>query len=292
MFLKVGYKLIKGYDLLLLAILIIVLAILFMMLSNIRWHMYWAIIQQEESDYINALFFWNFPFIKGLRLMSIWVLAYHLYSYHKEQIKTIKHQAELSLLAKEGEFNHLSKKMKPQFLFNTLDSVKTLISEKPYQAKRSIDLLYGLLHSSIYTREECITLEEELCLVEDYIEIEQLRFKQRLQLETKIDTKLLDYKILTLSIQTLVENAVKYGIHHSIRGGKIVVAISKESGGILIQVTNPGCLFFKERIDGNLGLNNLKQRLQLHYKEKAKFTLIEEASEGTVKATITIPISN
>ena len=287
---KVTYNPLKKITFIQIGISVIILAILFMLLNNIKWYIYWVVIQQKEFGFINSLFFWDPPLVTGLRLMSIWVLAYHLYSYHKEELKITKYNAELSILAKQKQLNHLSKQLKPHFLFNSLNSVKSLILENPSKARRSIDLLSDLLRSSIYTKESQITIENELQLVYDYIELEKLRFEERLQLKTTIDKTVLNYKILSLSIQTLVENAVKYGIQNSVKGGTIEVNISKQSDSIVIQVINPGQLIVNENTDEHLGLSNLTKRLQLYYKEKATFTL-KETSERIVVATITIPVT-
>ncbi|WP_347925911.1 histidine kinase [Pontimicrobium sp. SW4] len=287
---KVAYIPFKKFAFIQVGVSIIILAILFMLLNNVKWYIYWVIIQQRDFGFINSLFFWNPPLITGLRLMSIWVLAYHLYHYYKQQIIITKRSAKLSVLAKQEQLNHLSKQLKPHFLFNSLNSVKSLISENPSKARRSIDLLSDLLRSSIYTKDSLITIENELQLVYDYIELEKLRFEERLQLKMIIDKMVLNYKIPSLSIQTLVENAVKYGIQSSVKGGTIEINMSKQSGSILIQVKNPGQLIVNKNTDERLGLNNLTKRLQLHYKEKAKFTLVE-TSDSIVVATIIIPIN-
>ena len=287
---KETYKSVNKFSFIQIGISITILAVLFMLLNNIKWYIYWGIIQQREFGFITSLFFWDPPLVTGFRLMSIWVLAYHLYNYHKKELKTTKYNAKLSILAKQEQLNHLSKQLKPHFLFNSLNSVKSLILENPSKARRSIDLLSELLRSSIYTKENQTTIESELQLVYNFIELEKLRFEERLQLTTTIDKAVLNYKIPSLSIQSLVENAVKYGIQNSVKGGTIEVNISKQSKSIVIQVINPGQLIVNENIDEHLGLGNLNKRLQLHYKENATFTL-KETSEKIVIATITIPIN-
>ncbi len=286
---KRTYEPVNKFSFIQIGISVTILAILFMLLNNIKWYVYWVIIQQREFGFITSLFFWDPPLVTGFRLMSIWVLAYRLYHYYKQQIRIAEHNAKLSILAKQEQFNHLSKQLKPHFLFNSLNSVKSLISENPSKARSSIDLLSDLLRSSIYTKENLITIENELQLVYDYIELEKLRFEERLQLKIVIDKMALNYKIPSLSIQSLVENAVKYGIQNSVKGGIINVNISKQSSNILIQVKNPGQLIVKGNNDVSLGLKNLKKRLQLHFKEKAKFTLVESFNENEVVATIIIP---
>jgi len=217
------------------------------------------------------------------------VLAYHLYHYYNQQIALTEHNAELSILAKQIQLDHLSNQLNPHFLFNSLNSVKSLISENPLKAKRSIDLLSDILRSSIYTKDSLATVEEELQLIYDYVELEKLRFEERLQLKVEIDKALLSSKIPSLCIQTLVENALKHGIRNSIKGGVITLTITKKKENIEISVQNPGQIIIDDEVKNtSLGLKNLKKRLHLQYKKLAAFTLVEQPT-GMVTATIVIP---
>jgi len=115
-FLTHTYKLIIKHDrnkifdtkrVILLALSIIVLGILFMLLNNLKWYLYSIINNSETIDFITSLFFWNPPLITGLRLMTIWVLAYHLYHYYEQQIELSTQNAELSIIAKQIQIDHL-----------------------------------------------------------------------------------------------------------------------------------------------------------------------------------------
>ncbi|MFK7772041.1 MAG: sensor histidine kinase [Saprospiraceae bacterium] len=286
---KKGYKSTTKFSILQLVFSIMILAILFMLLNNLKWYLHFVYIKGETTNLITSLFYWDPPLITGLRLMSIWVLAYHLFHYHKEQLIIVKHHAELSILAKEEQLSHLSKQLKPHFLFNSLNSIKSLIAEDPKKARRSIVLLSDILRSSIYTKENLITIAEELQIINDYIELEKIRFENRLTLKVTIDESLLDYKIPSLCIQTLIENGVKYGIQNSLKGGTIVLSISRKEAFLEIEVQNSGELISKEGNDKGLGLKILSKRLQLQYYEKASFTL-EEKPKGLIVAKLTIPI--
>ena len=287
---KTNRKSFNNRSIIQLAIAIIVLAILFMFLVNLKWYLYWVTVKGETLNFVEALFFWEPPLITGLRLMSIWVLAYHLYQHYQQQIALTAHNAELSILAKQIQLDHLSNQLNPHFLFNSLNSVKSLISENPSKAKRSIDLLSDLLRSSIYSNDRLTTITNELQLISDYVELEKLRFEERLQLKVEVDQTILNYKVPTLCIQTLIENALKHGIQNSIKGGIITLTITKQKENLEIVVQNPGHLIIeKEKKNSSLGLKNLKQRLYLHYKEKGIFILIEKP-KGLVIGTIIIPI--
>lgn len=273
-----------------LALSIVILAVLFMLLVNLKWHVYWVNIRNENLVFVTSLFYWDPPLITGLRLMSIWVLAYHLYHYYKQQLALTAHNAELSILTKEIQIDHLSNQLNPHFLFNSLNSVKSLISEDSTKAKRSIDLLSDLLRSSIYNKKHLTSIEEELQLIYDYIELEKLRLEDRLQLSVNLDKTLLGFQIPSLCIQTLIENALKHGIQNSIKGGLITLSISKQMAHVEIIVQNPGQLIVSEGINEiGLGLKNLKKRLELQYKDKGVFTL-EEKPKGFVTGTIKLPL--
>ena len=125
-----------------------------------------------------------------------------------------------------------------------------------------------------------------LSLVKDYIELEKMRFEERLQLETSVDKIVHNLKIPTLSIQLLVENAIKHGIDLIVKGGTISLVIQKKHDFIEIIVKNPGSI--NDTKSAGLGLKNLQKRLTIQYKNKASFNLTQTNTEE-VGAKITIP---
>lgn len=286
---KTDDKALRNFNIIRLVISVIILAFLFMILINFKWHLYYVFVKEGTVSFKNSMLYWDPPLITGLRLMSIWVLAYHLHHYYRMQIIITKSNADLSIHAKQVQLNHLSKQLKPHFLFNSLNSVKSLIAENPMKARRSIDLLSDILRSSIYKKESLITIAEELQLVNDYIELEKLRFEKRLVLETAIDKSLLGYKVPSLMIQTLIENGVKHGIQNSVKGGTIALSISRNENHIEIEVQNPGELIYKEQHNKGLGLKNLTKQLTLQYNEKASF-MLKEKQKGLIVAKLIIPI--
>lgn len=226
-------------------------------------------------------------FITGTRLMSIWVLAYHLYHYSRLEIERVKENARLSILIKEAQLNTLSAQLNPHFFFNALNTIKFLVLENPYSARRAIDLLSELLRSSLSsTTGELVTLNDEMNLVKDYLELEKMRFEERLQIEIVRSTTVSNPLILPMSIQSLVENAIKHGIEKRKNGGFISVKVEEQNDFIKISVQNSGKLL-KERKNLGIGLNNLKERLLLHYNGNASFE-IKELHDETVLATILI----
>jgi two-component system LytT family sensor kinase len=267
---------------------IILLAVLYVLINNLKWYVYWTFIAGEDKNLIEAIIYWDPILLTGLRLMSIWVLAYHLYHYYQKEVVTAKENAQLSLIAKQAQLDNLSAQLNPHFLFNSLNSIKSLVIENPNVARRAIDLLSDLLRSSLYEKDKgLISFKNELALVYDYIELEKMRFEERLQLKTNIDDDLINYKIPTLSIQLLVENAIKHGIDLKVGGGVVFLKIYKQEGDIYITVENPGVINQHKSV--GLGLKNLKKRLEIQYKGKAVFSLTAKENDCIV-AEIVIPM--
>ncbi|MDA6072683.1 histidine kinase [Flavobacterium sp. AC] len=227
-------------------------------------------------------------FITGTRLMSVWVLAYHLYHYSRLELETVKENAQLSIKIKEAQLNNLSAQLNPHFFFNSLNNIKFLVLENPSSARRAIDLLSDLLRNSLDTNiGKLISLNDEINLVRDYLELEKMRFEERLQIKIEINADTSQHLILPFSIQTLVENAIKHGIEKRKSGGFIMVKVEMENSFIKISVQNSGRLIDQIQNSG-IGLKNLNERLLLQYNGNASFD-IKEMRDETVLATILIP---
>lgn len=231
---------------------------------------------------------WNPVLITGLRHMSIWVLAYHAYHFYLREVNTTKVNAQLSVIAKQNQLDNLSAQLNPHFLFNSLNSIKALVLENPKGARRAIDLLSDLLRTSLYEKEHLtISIAEEMALVKDYVELEKLRFEERLTITWNIDQSLKQVKIPPLSIQLLVENAIKHGVDKQLQGGIVDISVQKKKDNVEVQVKNPGV--FSKGEDAGVGLKNLSKRLLLQYDGLAKIE-IETPSDNLVLATLLIPI--
>lgn len=266
---------------------IVILSLLFMLMMNLKMSafIYWG---QGVNTFLEDLSVWNPVLITGLRHMAIWVLAYHAYHFYIREVNTTKANAQLSLIAKQSQLDNLSAQLNPHFLFNSLNSIKALVIENPKSARRAIDLLSDLLRSSLYEKEHLtISIAEELALVKDYVELEKLRFEERLTVTLNIDPALEYVKIPPLSIQLLVENAIKHGVDKQLKGGTVDISVQKQQNNIVVQVGNPGVLSKSE--DVGVGLKNLRERLLLQYDGLARIE-VETPSDDLVLATLIIPI--
>lgn len=226
----------------------------------------------------------------GFRLMAIWMLAYHLYQYSRREIRLIKENAALQLGYREAQLDKLSAQLNPHFLFNSLNTIKSLISTDTKLAKRGVDLLSELLRNSLY-RQVSLTnsVAEELDLAKDYLELEKMRMEERLTFSLKTDQSLNNFPIPGLSIQTLVENAIKHGISRLKNGGHIAITINHDTAFLKIIVSNPGVIN-EDLNHRGIGLKNLKERLQLTYHGQASFELFRKNDE-LIYSVIRIPLS-
>jgi len=267
---------------------ILILSVLFMLLMNLKMSGYVYLVD-NNNIFLENLLVWNPVLITGLRHMSIWLLAYHLYHFYVREITASKTNAQLSVVAKQAQLDHLSAKLNPHFLFNSLNSIKALIIENPKIARRAVDLLSDLLRSSLYDKDEAfITIKKEIGLVKDYIELEKVRFEERLNMSITMDNALGEYMVPPFSIQLLVENAIKHGIDKRINGGTIILSIIEKDGYIIIVVQNPGHIV-DNGLETGIGIGNLTKRLQLQYNGEASFNLNNE-TQDQVTATLIIPI--
>ncbi len=230
---------------------------------------------------------WLPVLMAGIRLMSIWLLAYHLYHYAQREIMIARENARLEVITREAQLNNLSAQLNPHFFFNSLNNIKSLIIENPLGARRAVDLLADLLRTSLYRKDVMlIPLKDELNMVKDYLELEKLRFEERLQQSIEVDDQLNNTLVLRLSIQTLVENAIKHGIDKQKEGGMVRISVVRNGEFIEIRVQNPGRLDEAKSKQG-LGLKNLEERVRLQFKGNGKFNIA--AQDETVLTTLQIP---
>ena len=189
----------------------------------------------------------------------------------------------------EAELQALQAKINPHFLFNTLNSIASLISENPKAAESTVEKLSELFRYTLKSAEKnTVSVAEELEIVRTYLEIEKVRFGDRLQYDITCDAAVREFMIPALIIEPLVENSIKHGIASEVHGGKILVEVSQADGNCLISVIDNG-----KGIDnaGNVigfGLRSVEERLQLRYGALSSLRLVPD---GRTHFLITIPLS-
>ena len=144
---------------------------------------------------------------------------------------------QLAVRAKQSELEALQARIRPHFLFNTLNAGAALIHARPEEAERLLLDLADLFRAALAGPSQ-LPLAEELSLAQRYLEIEKLRFGQRLRVQWRLPDTLPQIEVPTLSIQPLVENAIRHGVEPSTAGGEIRIAVTQQPGWVLITIDN------------------------------------------------------
>jgi sensor histidine kinase YesM len=199
-------------------------------------------------------------------------------------------EAEARRAAVEARLASLESRVQPHFLFNTLNSIASLIPTDPQGAEKMTARLASLLRSSLETADRpLVPLEQEVQTVRDYLEIERVRFGHRMMGDLAIEESAKGTLVPRFSLQSLVENSVKYAISPRRNGGRISVRASAADGLVRIEVEDDGPGFDADATPGNHGLALLRQRLALTYGDRA--TLNVQSAPGRTVVIVEIPTS-
>jgi hypothetical protein len=205
------------------------------------------------------------------------------------QLRTKELERERALkLATEAQLASLESRIHPHFLFNTLNSISSLIPEDPVRAERLVEQMAALLRFSLDANQSgLVPLGSELKIVADYLEIERARFGDRLRYQIDVPSDLNDSRIPPLSLQTLVENSVKYAIAPERAGGEIRVSGARSNGAFQLEVSDSGPAFELESAPVGHGLDNLKGRLSTLFGDRAGLLL--QRVGGRNRLTLSVP---
>ncbi len=196
-----------------------------------------------------------------------------------EQIELYR-ESEMRRLAAQAELRALQSQIHPHFLFNALNALYGIIPREAKGARETVLNLADIFRYFLETRKTYLPLEQELSIVKAYLEIEQLRLGPKLRIEIDVTAEALTAPIPVLSIQPLVENAVKHGIAPRPDGGLVRIEARRDASGALeIRVRDTGAGFAKPGA-GGIGLENVSRRLELCYGSDARLD-IQSTPEGT-----------
>lgn len=226
--------------------------------------------------------------VNAMTLFLLWSVIYFAIAfftrYRKEEIERLKWESAL----KDFELNKLKSQLNPHFVFNALNGIRSLVDEDRAKAKSAITQLSNILRSSLLSdRARTIPLSEELKTVNDYLNLEKIRFEERLQFAIHLKPETLSIQVPPMMIQTLVENAVKHGLSKKVAGGSIHISSSLTNGFAEIRIDNTGKLDGTD--SGGFGIANTRHRLELIYIRNDLFD-IHQSDPETVTAIIKIPI--
>jgi hypothetical protein len=194
----------------------------------------------------------------------------------------------------EARMAAMQAQVEPHFLFNTLASIDHLIETDPARASKMQKNLIALLRASMPTMREANAqsirdLGRELTVIRPYLEILKVRMEERLSTDIRVSDGLLSAEFPPMMLQSLVENAIKHGLEPKAEGGTLTVSAEIVHGRLAVKVADTGLGFGKAATAGTgIGLNNIRERLQLLYGSKGTLTVNENPGGGTA-VTITVP---
>ncbi|MFP7721978.1 sensor histidine kinase [Lysobacter sp. A3-1-A15] len=196
---------------------------------------------------------------------------------------------QLAVRAKQAELEALQARIRPHFLFNTLNTGAALVHQRPGDAERLLVDLADLFRAALGGPRE-IPLADELALARRYLEIEALRFGDRLRVRWLLPDSLPDVAVPALSIQPLVENAIRHGVERVPGGGEVAVSVIDDGDGVVVTVTNPlpgptGSAAVRE--GHHVGLRSSRARIEALTDGRGRLTTREV--DGRYEATVRIP---
>lgn len=219
-------------------------------------------------------------------VMAAWSALYFGIKYYQIFQEVQKSALKSAAMAHEAQLKMLRYQLNPHFLFNTLNAISTLVLEQATEdANRMVTRLSSFLrHSLDNDPMKMVTLKQELQALQLYLDIEKVRFEERLTLELDIEGQAYQALIPSLLLQPLVENAIKYGIARSVEGGCLKFAARVFAGDLLLELSDdgPGVELVDGQIPGanGVGLRNTRERLAELYGSHHSFRLSETDPHG------------
>ena len=227
--------------------------------------------------------------VSSLFIMLTWTIGYGLICLFKLNKDTEIENLKLHNALREAEMDSLKAQINPHFLLNTLNNLRSMIRAQHPESVNIVTAISEVLKYSLTNHhKEKVTLEEELEIVQNVIDIAKLQLGERLAFSLSVEGPIGQALIPPFAIQLLVENAIKHGIEKRKEGGNIKVKIFIENDELHLVVTNSGLLIRTAPSATKVGLANLKKRLHILYLSRAKFSLEQE--NDTVVACVQQPL--
>ena len=266
-------------------LLLIVIVVLFALSGVLRGLPYWAgcacvvaLVAVLVGGYLMAL---GIREPLGRMLVLTVVICAALLAYLR--LLTKAHSPALA----EARLQALQARIRPHFLFNSLNAVLALIRRDPRRAERSLEDLADLFRTLMSDARQFVRLADEISLLERYAELEQLRLGERLRITWELDGAPADALLPPLVLQPLLENAVYHGVEPLTGAGEVVVRIERRGNRVLARIENPYLEAEASRAGNRMALENIRERLQLFFDAEARIATLAEG--GRYRVEIEIP---
>jgi two-component system, LytTR family, sensor kinase len=243
----------------------------------------------EQNNY-PAYWTATFPYRvgSGVFIYGLIIMTYYLFESLSNLSEKNAKEAKLESLVKETELKMLRSQINPHFLFNSLNSISSLTITDPEKARDMVVKLSEFMRYALSRKDEQpVTLQNELENLRLYLDIEKVRFGDKLTTEETIEPICLDFKIPVMLLQPLYENAVKHGVYESTESVKIMTSAKIIDGFLEIIISNNYDSNPSQKRGTGTGILNVSRRLELFYGNKASIKTLKESGLHTV--TIYIP---
>jgi two-component system, LytTR family, sensor kinase len=222
-------------------------------------------------------------------LFLSWSALYFGIKYWRQSQQEQQQALRAAALAKEAELQMLRYQLNPHFLFNSLNSASALIRENPARAEKMIGELSELLrHSLANGKAGDAPLSDELEAARNYLDIEKIRFEDKLIVNFDVEPRAGEFRVPSMLIHPLVENAVKYGMQTSPMPLRVEINARADNGALRLEVINTG-RWVEDCANGhgtNVGIENVRQRLRQAFPERHRLDLFERG--GRVHAVMEV----
>ncbi len=245
--------------------------------------------QIELADAVPAhwLFSWhpsNWGYALLVVMSSMMCVAMAIKIWNNTRIEMNLEQNQQLLL--KARMDALTSQINPHFLFNTLNTVSSLIRFDPDMARGVVLKLSNILRRLLRKHETFVPLREELAFIDDYLDIEVIRFgRDKLQIFKEIEEDSLETFVPSMLLQPMVENSIKHGLAPRLEGGKIHLRARNFDSRLLIEIEDNGLGISPERLSevygGGIGISNVHERLRLLYGDQFKMNIRSKEGEGT-----------
>ena len=223
-------------------------------------------------------------------LATVLCVATPIKIWNNARIEHRLQEQEKLLMA--ARLSALANQINPHFLFNTLASIASLVRSQPETARMVIQRLSALLRRLMRSQDHFVALREELSSIDEYLDIEVIRFGPQLRVQKEIDPATLDVLVPSMILQPIIENSIKHGLSRKIGGGRILIRTTRRDGAAQIAILDDGLGMTPERLSeafqGGIGLSNVGERLRVIYGETCQIRLESILDRGTT-VTLEIP---
>ena len=226
--------------------------------------------RQQINEYISSSVAFKIPFCFFAYI--VFVISIYLLKYYNSYIEKKEIESRLSESIQEAELTLLRNQMNPHFIFNSLNSISSLTIIDPEKAHDMVIKLSDFLRYTVgFGQMQKVQLKKELEMCEAYLDIEKIRFGEKINVEMQVAEDTLDLEVPSMLLQTLFENAIKHGIYNSLNPERIIFKAKVDEKRLEIIMENTFDIEGGKKVGTKTGLKNIKERLRLMYKNLAIF---------------------